>query len=164
MFEGMENKTEIEIIEIKWDGPLTLNEILEGDKGKKSGLYQIYGTHNIFGANTLLYIGKADESRFIDRISKHQKDWICDESSEVQIFLGTFHKEIDLNDNEWSKQVDKAERLLINYCSPPYNSSNIIKHGIGERTVVLNFEKKCRLPYEVSNLMELSGYNKDKFD
>ena len=47
------------IIEIGWSGPYDLAQISKLNTNSDYGLYQIYGTHNIFGANTLLYIGKA---------------------------------------------------------------------------------------------------------
>jgi len=38
-------------------------------------LYQIYGTHQIFRSNTLLYIGKSGEQLFSKRIKQHNK-WL----------------------------------------------------------------------------------------
>jgi hypothetical protein len=58
----------------------------------------------------------------------------------------------------WSDQIDRAERLLIFYCSPPYNSQGLNDYGKMEPTVVLNYGKSKRLPYELSNLYEFSTF------
>lgn len=55
--------------------------------------------------------------------------------------------------SQWNDQIDRAERLLIFFCSPPYNSKWLKGHGDMPRpTVVLNFMRKHRLPVEVSTL------------
>ena len=58
-----------EIIHIDWDGPYRIEEINElNDEKKDYGIYQIYGTHPVYGSNVLLYIGKADQQTFGARI------------------------------------------------------------------------------------------------
>ncbi len=153
---------EREVIEIKWEGPCSIEEVINKapKAGSDCGVYQIYGTHNIFGPNSLLYIGKAPDS-FRDRISGHQEDWIGWEASEVQVYLGrlggvdTMPKD---RWHEWEKKIDRAERLLIYYCSPPYNSSGKKSHGITEPTIVFNYGRRNCLPMEVSTLYEESNY------
>jgi hypothetical protein len=136
-------------IEIWWEGPYTKEEVKAKSKGGSSyGLYQIYGTHNISGPNTLLYIGKADRQNFFKRIKQH--NWIDWESSTADIYIGRLGGVKQVDDDEWGGQIDKAERLLIYFCAPPYNSSGLKKYGTIKDTVVLNFNKKNRLPLEVS--------------
>jgi hypothetical protein len=65
-------------IEILWDGPFTLEQIKGFNKSDDYGLYQIYGTHSIYGIDTLLYIGKAQEQKFCVRIPQHQ-NWLAKE-------------------------------------------------------------------------------------
>ena len=48
-------------IEIWWQGPFAIEDVKKFNSLRSDfGVYQIYGTHNIMGPNTLLYIGKAD--------------------------------------------------------------------------------------------------------
>ena len=147
---------EIKIIEIKWDGPFSFEECV--DKNCKVigyGIYQIYGTHNILGENTLLYIGKASDQEFGTRIAQHG-EWVKHEQNEMKFYLGRLGGETQISDEDWAQSISDAEQLLIYYCSPPYNSKNIHDYGDIERTIVLNFGKKNRIPYEVSTLIEES--------
>lgn len=59
-------------------------------------------------------------------------------------------------DKEWGSEIDIAERLLIYFSSPPYNSKNIKSYGeFGDRDViVINYKKRHRLPIEVSTCYE----------
>jgi hypothetical protein len=148
----------IDIIEILWDGPY---KIQGSDKFKRNsdyGIYQIYGTHNIYGAETLLYIGKAESRTFSSRFAEH-KEWVEWEPTPVDIYLGRLGG-IDktLKGNLWEDQIDRAERLLIYYCSPPYNSKGLNEYGKMPSTVVLNYGKRKHLPYEFSNLDERTSF------
>jgi hypothetical protein len=147
-----------EIIEIKWEGPFTLEDVKKLNSKTDYGLYQIYGTHNIFGPESLLYIGKSERRRFGLRFYEHE-DWIGSEYSEIKIFVGRLG---DINnsitDNEWERQIDLAEKLLIYHCKPPYNSKNLNQYPQSEKNyIVLNFNKFNRLPLEVSTLREKSN-------
>ena len=81
------------------------------------------------------------------------------EPSSIQIYIGKLGG-IDKNYNltDWSSEISEAERLLIYFCAPPYNSQNIISYGQIEGTIVFNFDKKNRLPMEVSTYYEDSGF------
>lgn len=151
------NTKNIEVIEILWDGPFSVDEALKQDKGLDYGLYQIYGTHTIFGANSLLYIGKAQDQKFANRLSQHQS-WMTNEMDDLKIYLGRIGSTVRLPDTKWSEYIDCAERLLIYYCSPPYNSSNLNNYGNHRNKLVLNFGKRNRLPFEVSTLYKESNY------
>ena len=76
-------KCELDIIEIEWDGPILMNDIEEHTELWDCGIYQIYGTHHIFGPDSLLYLGKAQESSFAKRIPYHL-EWVEWESVLVQ--------------------------------------------------------------------------------
>lgn len=53
------------IIHIEWDGPFKLDQLSElNNTDIDFGIYQIYGSHPIYGADVLLYIGKADRQTF----------------------------------------------------------------------------------------------------
>ena len=47
-------------IHIDWVGSHTLEEVKQLTNTDDYGVYQIYGSHPIYGSNVLLYIGKAE--------------------------------------------------------------------------------------------------------
>ncbi len=64
-------------IDIWWEGPFDQDEIIDNDIDKnfydntadKIGLYQIYGTHPLYGNDVLLYIGRTKGKKgFLDRL------------------------------------------------------------------------------------------------
>lgn len=64
---------------------------------------------------------------------------------------------------DWKFRIDEAEKLLIHFCTPPYNSKNIFEYSTQEKLLVMNFGRKKMLPYEISSLIHQSGYwNKDE--
>ncbi|MGF7014622.1 hypothetical protein [Ornithinibacillus bavariensis] len=64
------------LIHIDWDGPFILAELNTiTDNEIDYGIYQVYGSHNVYGSNTLLYIGKADRQTIGKRISQEQWWW-----------------------------------------------------------------------------------------
>ncbi|MBW6484279.1 MAG: hypothetical protein K0B10_14645 [Vicingaceae bacterium] len=143
-------------IEIWWTGPHNLNAIRDMKESKDFGLYQIYGTHNVNGPNALLYIGQAIYQNFATRISQH--NWTEWEYSNVEIYIGRLGGVLQLEIDEWEKQIDIAERLLIYYCKPPYNSKNLNDYGNIKDTIVINFAQKNRLPMEVSTFYSDSEF------
>ncbi len=136
-------------IEIWWKGPFTKEEVKEfDDEDTCFGLYQIYGTHNVNGPNTLLYIGQANYQTFAKRVGQHEwTDW---EPSDTQFYLGFFGGTKKVTNKQWEEQISIAERLLIFFCAPPYNSQGLKNYGDIKNTIVLNFDKKNQLPSEVS--------------
>ena len=150
----------VDVIEIDWEGPFASSDVM----AKKSedwdyGVYQIYGTHNVLGPETLLYIGKADESPFGERISAHRAEWTEWEASDVRVYLGRIGGLDTMTKDrwpEWSSKIARAERLLIYFCAPPYNSQGLSSYGQVPPTVVLNYRRRNRLPLEVSTLYESS--------
>lgn len=117
-----------EIIHIDWDGPYHIEEINElNDEKKDYDIYQIYGTHPVYGSNVLLYIGKADQQTFGARIK--QESWndqyYTSDHKRIEIYVGRLAGEKTPTADEWSKQIDLAERLLILAHSPSYNSQGI---------------------------------------
>lgn len=147
------------IIEVLWEGPFSMGEIKTKNGSSDYGLYQIYGTHTVFGANSLLYIGLSKGQPFSARFQKH-KEWINWEPDETKIYIGRIGKSgIALSEEDWKDYISHAERLLIYFCCPPYNSSSIVGYGNETRnTIVLNLGKKAMIPYEVSTLYNESLY------
>ena len=52
------------IIHVQWDGPFTLDQLSEMNNEYDYGVYQVYGSHPIYGSDVLLYIGKAGKLTF----------------------------------------------------------------------------------------------------
>ena len=149
--------SDLKIIEILWDGPFTPDGIKSLSEPFDYGLYQIYGSHITIGPNALLYIGQAKYQFLSKRLRQH--DWINYEASEIKIYVGRVGGVEKIPVKEWEKRIGYAEKLLIYFCTPPYNSANIIQYGDIKDTLVLNFGKKQLIPYEVSTLYEDSDYN-----
>lgn len=153
----------LDVIEIEWDGPYTLKQISKLNGPCDYGIYQIYGNHNIKGPETLLHIGQANKRKFNKRIEEHT-GWIKDQYSHISIYVGRLGGVNDLEMKDWESFIDIAEKLLIYYCSPPYNSLNISYYGeIENHSIVVNLGKSNRVPQTVSTLWEESHYwDKDK--
>ena len=65
-------------ININWEGPLNMEDVIarknnggngaDGWAGCDSGVYQIYGPHILHRDGTLLYVGKAPNQTFSERL------------------------------------------------------------------------------------------------
>jgi hypothetical protein len=124
-------------------------ESLEG-----KGIYQIYGTHPIYGRNVLLYIGMTVTDINI-RLKKHKYNWLKHEYDPVTIYIGKLAPTSEFASEVDSSDIRKAEALLIYYCAPAYNSSSLseIKENlITDGIVVRNYGKIGSLPTEVSTM------------
>jgi hypothetical protein len=155
----MSKEQQSNVIHLLWSGPhkvdsFKTNSTIDNNKG----VYQIYGTHPIYGRNVLLYIGKTNDN-FINRISAHDDVWIKYEYDEVTIYTGTVVDEygegVESEEDE-KTLIDRAEQLLLYYCAPAYNSNGIQKLKITEDRRLLNYGKIGSLPTEVSTLWEKS--------
>jgi hypothetical protein len=151
-------KQELDVIEILWSGPYDPEWVIKNaTSGSDCGIYQIYGTHAIVGPGTLLYIGKTNDNTFSDRISFHQEHWpFQTEPDGIQVYLGRLGSTETMTEENWKlwdSEIDRAETLLISEVTPPYNSAGI-NYGtkMEPETVILNHEKRQRLPNTVSSL------------
>ncbi len=123
----MNNAEEIKIL---WEGPFSIEEITDNKIDKKydvtarsKGLYQVYGSHPLYGDGVLVYIGRTKES-FQSRLNSR---WVIENGSDsenVQIYLGTIFSDSEKIEN-MDNMIEKSEVLLINAMKPAYNSSNI---------------------------------------
>ncbi len=112
-------------INIEWAGGFTLEEVKTLTNEDDYGLYQVYGTHPVYGTDVLLYIGQADRQKLGVRIPQHEK-WIYNQDSEnVRVYVGRLGGNCAVSDENWSYQINMAEKLLIFTHKPAYNSSNI---------------------------------------
>jgi hypothetical protein len=124
-------KKETKKIYIQWEGPFIYD--LENKSGVKQitncsgvsdyGLYQIYGSHPIYGLNSLLYIGRtvAADMTFSRRvIAKKWSYW-----KDKFIYLGRFSNTESMDEVDWTNQIKFAEALFINYLTPAWNISGV---------------------------------------
>jgi hypothetical protein len=156
----------IKIIQIEWEGPYKLNELNKlTDDSKDYGLYQIYGKHPVYGSGVLLYIGKADLQTIGKRISQ-ENWWDTNDSNTLMIYAGRLAGEITPDEEEWSKEIDLAEKLLIYVHKPAYNSKNLMSipdtdlHDVH----ILNWGDYRDLLPEVSGLRWTTKLDNLKYD
>jgi hypothetical protein len=153
---------EVTVIDLLWDGPLTLTEVEQHRHGANDyGVYQIYGTHNS-GADQLLYIGRAKDNKFGERVPWIH-EWADWEPKSVEIYLGRLGSVQPIPatlpaQGEWGEWICRVEAMLIYFTSPPLNSSGIrsLPELPDAPVIILNFARRHRLPAMVSNLYEKS--------
>ena len=154
----------MEIVNIYWEGPITLENIESKDKGNTSdedyGIYQIYGTHPIYGSNVLLYIGKASQQTFATRLNQETHWWFNQDAKNVQVYLGRLIGNTPSED-KWTDMISKAEQLLIYTHRPAHNSSNInsVQDIKVSNTHILNWGEFKNLLPEVSSMKVLDETN-----
>ena len=166
----MGEKKQDENIEIfiEWKGPYTLEGLRELDKKVAStnfGVYQIYGTHPVYGSHVLLYIGKAVNQTFAARIS--QEGWSFNSDKEqVQIYIGRLFDKQQPSDETWNDLISKAEQLLIYSHWPAGNSSNINSISRKKEEIekiknirVYNFDQHRNLMPEVSGRLWVEEFD-----
>ncbi len=112
------------------------------NKNKDFGIYQIYGRHIIFGADSLLYIGETNQT-FSQRFAEHT-GWLEEEGGSIHV--GRIVSE-DYDAYNRKKVIKDTEALTINWHSPPYNSSNIDTYN-GQRLKVVNLGERGSLEEE----------------
>ena len=142
-------------VRIKWQGPFSIEDVLMlNDENDDYGLYQIYGRHIIFGADSLLYIGMARDQTFGQRLSQHNTEWLWEEEG-LSIRLGRIHIEDYASDppdwSDWRQVLGDVEALEIYWHSPPYNSANISEYN-GQRLQVVNKGERGSLVAECRGL------------
>lgn len=134
-------------INIWWEGPFSINDVIENKIDKKKykascdpiGLYQIYGSHPLYGDGVLVYIGRT-LSRFDERLKNRWETEFGNDTENIQIYLGTLLFDQFLpTDTEKKIMIEKSEVLLINSLKPAFNSSNIksVKKEIYDNDFVL---------------------------
>ena len=116
----MKEKTTIHIL---WDGPFLTDELSLLNTSIDYGVYQIYGSHPVYGRDALLYIGRCREQTFCKPLVQHP--WIAATRNQKKV---TFHvgRIANLGSapkiENWEKMVKQAEQLLLYAHFPCYNS------------------------------------------
>ena len=68
------------VIHVQWDGPFSLEQVSElNNEDHDYGVYQVYGSHPIYGSDVLLYIGKASQQTFATRL--RQEPWLYNQDA-----------------------------------------------------------------------------------
>lgn len=148
-------------INIWWEGPFSINNVIENNidekkykvNGNSIGLYQIYGSHPLYGEGVLVYIGRTKNKKgFKSRLKNRWETEFGNDTENVQIYLGTiFSDEIELKIDEEEEMIDKAEVLLINSLKPAFNSSNIksVKNELAEENYIVYNHENYRNLYPI---------------
>ena len=155
------------LIHVSWSGPYKIEEIknlknLEVDYG----VYQIYGSHPLYGSDVLLYIGKAEQQTFGERIK--QEGWEdTNDPNTIKIYVGRLiGNEKSIIEKDWNTKISLAEKLLIYSHQPAGNSQNL--NSLPERDVidvtVFNWGHYRQLYPEVSGERWSSKYEKIEND
>jgi hypothetical protein len=120
--------TTTKFIQIDWDGPYSFEDAKAlRDDFTDYGIYQIYGTHPVYGNDVLLYIGKAYARPFGVRLSEERwgTEYETLDTQNIRVHVGRLAAAKTPEDDVWEDEVELAEKLLIHVHSPAYNSSNI---------------------------------------
>jgi hypothetical protein len=147
-------------IELEWCGGITWGEALTkfNDRDVDYGLYAIYGADN-----NLLYVGKAARQNISQRLFAHVS-WVESLPSDVVVYIGRLGGYNGTPyDDAWEREIDLAEKLIINHVWPQGNSSNINSVNLpkGEEILVLNHGKRNKLPGAIHTDMSLLRCQRD---
>ena len=152
-----------QIIHIQWEGPHTLNAITSLNGACDKGLYQVYAHHPVYG-QCLVYIGKTCTT-FAERIcqSPPQEQWEGGSENDprkVEYYVGRLKWAKTPERDQWDREIEQAEALLIHAHGPAYNSTNIkaINNEEAVKNIrVLDWGAVCSLHREVSGLMWMAA-------
>lgn len=114
-------------LHVEWSGPYKYDEALAlRDDFTDYGIYQVYGAHPVYGADVLIYLGKADQQTFGVRFSQEGWGNYNQDALRVLVYVGRLSGyEGTPTDKEWSRQIALIERLLIFAHWPASNSSGL---------------------------------------
>ena len=159
---------EIEIINIKWEGPLTLKKAYEKNGETDFGVYQCYyGDHPVNGLDVLLWIGTAPASPsgqmpFGQTLKSHESEkW----NQNIQVYLGRLYTKkgsTPLTHREWGEMMERVEMLLAHACSPAFNFEwiKVYPSAVADKDkklLILNWGKHRSLPAAVSGYRFIEG-------
>ena len=150
------------VIHLQWDGPFTLEEVQKMNADHDYGVYQVYGSHPVYGSDVLLYIGKAGAQTFSVRLQ--QESWHYNQDAgNIRYYVGRLAGERTPEDAEWAHQIELTETLLIHSHWPAANSRSIQTLGSHAAKIadihILNWGQRRTLLSEVSGLMLTDLYN-----
>jgi len=135
-------------IELYWKGPYSIEDVEENEAFEDIGVYQIYGSHPVYGSDSLLYIGHTKQKlkkRLCDEM-KCEYPWWLRTGGEIRIYIGKMEKE-----KSDEKLIEVAEKLLIVSHMPATNASNIKNSTLDDDYHLMNFGYYNRLLPEVTS-------------
>jgi hypothetical protein len=149
--------TDEKLYEVFWYGPYDCDKENACANDPGNVLYQLYGSHHLYGRDVLLYIGRTGRTA-LERILEHE-EWIQDEYDKMTVRYGSIG-EFDGWKN-WEKKkrpyasplgsiVEAIEALLIYANQPAYNSRNKANAEIAKGVRIFNSGKLGHLLPEVS--------------
>lgn len=153
------------IIHIQWDGPFSPSKLdTLCDTNRDYGLYAIYGHHSVYGSGVLLYIGKARDRTFGQRIPEEKWDTgSMEDPAHVEIYVGRLKGQSTPPESEWKRSIDLAEKLLIHTHGPAYNMTCMQAVPENDQDVrntrVFNWGRHRDLRHEVSGQRWTSAAN-----
>jgi hypothetical protein len=114
-------------IYIDWDGPYTMDELEELDDPRIDyGLYQVYGSHPLYGEEVLLYMGATGERTFGVKLAEEQNYWEVEEDFQpLIIYVGRLMGVVTPTNGVWAEEMDLALRLLIYAHAPVFNAREV---------------------------------------
>jgi len=148
--------------EYNWDKSVNTDY----DSCKDFGIYQVYGDHPVYGDNKLLYIGKAKDQTYSQRMKGHYDFDASQVSKFTKLYLSYFCNLDDLCENNWKEAIDIVETTLIKSHFPSLNSQDVM--GFLDKDtpniLIYNWGARGRLLPEVSTLRCSEFYHdSDKF-
>ena len=158
-------------IHIDCEGPFSFHEANKFNKPTDMGLYQIYGTHRVYGPNTLLSIGQVQDRLFAERLTEHKTRYEgYNDFSEIKFYLGYFYCKNDISKDAWKDQVNDAEKLLIYAHTPALNSQYLNYEGFPEDLrndlIIYNWRNNaklqdvvCAFRYYYKDNEDMEGYS-----
>jgi hypothetical protein len=115
---------ERQIVYIEWKGPFSLCEMKGFNAENDHGLYQIYGSHPVYGSSVLLFIGRTGTLSFGKTI--YNEGWHHYDNAEgLQVYLGTLLSNEEISRAERGRLIEKSYKILVYAHSPAYNAEYI---------------------------------------
>ncbi len=121
-----------EEIIIDWSDRIVLSsvdDISSYTEKNANVLYQIYGSHHIYGSNVLLYIGKTERD-FAKRLDEHLKSFFL-YAHNLSFSIGTLVN--------YEDKLEIPESILIANHKPAFNKTNIhtVQHTEDKRKIII---------------------------
>lgn len=137
----MSNSIEFQKVELDWK-PISIKDINE--LPHKTGVYQIYGTSPLYGTNTLLYIGMAENLHARLQAHENNSESFITRQPNRSLRYATVEERL----------VKIVEAILIVMHKPAFNSQNMIEIpeiAKKERYYIQNHGDRGMLNLEITN-------------
>jgi hypothetical protein len=87
------------------------------------------GMHPVYGAEVLLYIGKAQDQTFAKRLGEERAYWEAEgDFQPLSLCVGRLAGAVTPCQEDWRAEIDQAARLLV-YAHAPVSQ---YRHNVGE--------------------------------